>query len=226
MVSRLLLLRISYEEHIAARALPSRGAIEPVWASCGRGFHSFVKLAWESEFGAEMMKLPAVARHRALRHHGALRNFKMDQMTQHEPAARPGAHRHGTRSAANPPPGLPAPVQPISDVPGALPPQPTHSPGSDTFYDIFGCDDLPSTASTEQLARTDRVGRGLLNDASSTDIRAPQEHGRGMDACLESEESCLAVEQKRRCDDFGTGAAGKKSVGIKGEGRFFRRNLW
>ena len=75
-------------------------------------------------------------------------------------------HRHGARSAANPPPGLPAPVLPESDVPGALPPQPARSPASNSFYDLFGCDDVARAASTEELARTDWVGCELLNDAS------------------------------------------------------------
>ena len=74
-----------------------------------------------------------------------------------------------------------------------------HSPAPDPFYDLFGGDDLPRAASTEQLARTDRVGRGLLNDASSTDVRAPQEHGRDMHESVRGEESRFGSEQEHRC---------------------------
>ena len=163
--------------------------------------------------GAEMLQLPTSARHRVLRRHGTVYNFKMDGITLHESTVRPGARRGGASAAANPPPGLPAPVQVVRDVAGAPSPPAAHSPASGMFYDHFGPDDVPRPASTEQLARTDCIGCDLRHDPSSTNVRVPQENGCGMDESLQSEESRRAAVQKRRCDGFDGGTCDMHGAG-------------
>ena len=68
-------------------------------------------------------------------------------------------------------------------------------------------------ASTEQLARTDRVGRGLLNDASSTDVRAPQEHGRGISSRV-AERASHIVHTCTRVTDCGGDVEGVRILEV------------